>query len=298
EPDMSQTPPLLTVPPVAADMRRDDRKFVTALARGLQVLEAFQTERELGNREIAEITGLPNTTVTRLTYTLTQLGYLRQTAGSGRYVAGAGFLGLSASINRNLGVQRVARPYMERLSRELDCSVIMGMRDRFAMVFLEVIRPPASALAVNTDTGSHVPITTTAIGMAYLVAAPLSERTHLLEALQAETDEDWSAMRDRIETAYTSYHRRRFVLQELSWSREINAVATPLVFRGANNVYSFMCGGPSRSMSRRRLTEEVGPRLVATVAEMRAELERTPIPRLPVDAHVAQGRQSQPLSNR
>lgn len=294
---MPQTPPLSAAPDAGSDVDRDERKFVTALARGLRVLEAFQTERELGNREIAEITGLPNTTVTRLTYTLTQLGYLRQVAGSGRYVAGAGFLGLSASINRNLGVQRVARPYMERLSLELGCSVIMGMRDRFAMVFLEVIRPPHSTYAVSTDSGSRVPITTTAIGMAYLVAAPLSERTHLLEALQAETDESWGTMRDRIETAYTSYHRQGFVLQERSWSRDVNAVATPLTFNGANNVYSFMCGVPG-SVSRRRLTEEIGPRLVATVAEIRSELERTPIPRLPVDVHVALGRQSKSFHHR
>lgn len=295
---MSQTPSSQKAPVADTDTRRDERKFVTALARGLQVLEAFQTERELGNREIAEITGLPNTTVTRLTYTLTELGYLRQSMGSGRYVAGAGFLGLSASINRNLGVQRVARPYMERLSQELECSVIMGMRDRLSMVFLDVIRPRASALVVNTDTGSRVPITTTAIGLAYLVAAPLTERTHLLEALRAETDEDWSSVRDRIESAYTSYHRRRFVLQERSWSREINAVATPLLFSGASNVYSFMCGGASRTMPRRRLTDEVAPRLVATVAEMRAELESTPIPKLPASEYVAQGRQSTSLNKR
>jgi len=83
---------------------RDERKFATALARGLQILEAFHSERELGNQEIAEITGLPRTTVTRLTYTLTELGYLRHTSRTGTYVAGAGFLALSASIHRNLGV--------------------------------------------------------------------------------------------------------------------------------------------------------------------------------------------------
>jgi len=54
-----------------------DRKFVTALARGLEVLRAFTpTEGLLGNGEIAERTGLPKPTVSRLTYTLTKLGYL------------------------------------------------------------------------------------------------------------------------------------------------------------------------------------------------------------------------------
>jgi len=54
-----------------------DRKFITALARGLEVLRVFTpTEGLLGNGEIAERTGLPKPTVSRLTYTLTKLGYL------------------------------------------------------------------------------------------------------------------------------------------------------------------------------------------------------------------------------
>ncbi|MYN12749.1 helix-turn-helix domain-containing protein [Pusillimonas sp. TS35] len=271
--------------------RRSERKFVTALARGLQILESFHADRELGNHDIAQRTGLPHTTVTRLTYTLTELGYLRRAGHHGKYVAGAGFLGLSASINRNLGVQRVARPYMERLSSKLDCSVILGMRDRLSMVFLEVVRPQRSQLVVNTDIGSRVPITTTAIGLAYLVGAPLADRTRLLAQLQAESNEDWAEARGRIERAYANYDRRRFVLHEKSWSREVSAVATPLVHGGDGNVYSFMCGGPSSAMTRARLINEVGPCLVTAVNEIRAALARTSIPKLPADTHVAYGRQ-------
>jgi DNA-binding IclR family transcriptional regulator len=54
-----------------------DRKFVTALARGLEVLRACTpTEGLLGNGELVERTGLPKPTVSRLTHTLTKLGYL------------------------------------------------------------------------------------------------------------------------------------------------------------------------------------------------------------------------------
>ncbi len=54
-----------------------DRKFVEALSRGLDVLRAFsQGSVILGNQDIARITGLPKPTVSRMTYTLTKLGYL------------------------------------------------------------------------------------------------------------------------------------------------------------------------------------------------------------------------------
>ena len=54
-----------------------DRSFVVALSRGLDVLRAFHpNDGLLGNQEIAARTNLPKPTVSRLTYTLTKLGYL------------------------------------------------------------------------------------------------------------------------------------------------------------------------------------------------------------------------------
>ena len=56
---------------------KNDRHFVTALARGLDVLSAFRSrDRTLGNQELARRCGLPKSTISRLTYTLTKQGYL------------------------------------------------------------------------------------------------------------------------------------------------------------------------------------------------------------------------------
>ncbi len=58
-----------------------DRKFVEALSRGLDVLRAFsQGSVILGNQDISRLTGLPKPTVSRMTYTLTKLGYLSYNA--------------------------------------------------------------------------------------------------------------------------------------------------------------------------------------------------------------------------
>ena len=49
-----------------------DRQFSMNLARGMEVLRAFtMVDPILGNREIADRTGLPKPTISRLTYTLT-----------------------------------------------------------------------------------------------------------------------------------------------------------------------------------------------------------------------------------
>src|ERR1039457_5610771 len=74
------------VRPEASVNDEADRQFATTLARGLDVLRCFSaTEPELTNKEISGRTGLPKPTVSRLTYTLTRLGYLRHLPHIGKY---------------------------------------------------------------------------------------------------------------------------------------------------------------------------------------------------------------------
>ena len=77
------------------DDESKDRQFVNALARGLELLRCFQPgDTELGNAELARRTGMPKPTVSRLTYTLTKLGYLAFSESRGTYRLAAGVLAL------------------------------------------------------------------------------------------------------------------------------------------------------------------------------------------------------------
>ena len=59
------------------DEEGKDRQFVNALARGLEVLRCFRPgEVFLSNADMAKRTAIPKPTISRLTYTLTKLGYL------------------------------------------------------------------------------------------------------------------------------------------------------------------------------------------------------------------------------
>ncbi|MBM3603791.1 MAG: helix-turn-helix domain-containing protein, partial [Alphaproteobacteria bacterium] len=66
-----------------------DPRFATTLARGLSVLRAFRVGDDgLSNAEIAQRTGLPKSTVSRLTFTLGHLGYLVQSPRDDRFRPG------------------------------------------------------------------------------------------------------------------------------------------------------------------------------------------------------------------
>src|SRR6476659_11498121 len=85
-----------------------DRKFVTALARGLEVLRAFTpTEGLLGNGEIAERTRLPKPTVSRLTYTLTKLGYLSHIERLAKYQLAPAALALGYTALAHIRIRQL-----------------------------------------------------------------------------------------------------------------------------------------------------------------------------------------------
>ncbi|HEX7055108.1 MAG TPA: helix-turn-helix domain-containing protein, partial [Burkholderiales bacterium] len=94
-----------------------DRQFATTLARGLEVLRCFTPlEPLLGNKEISVRTGLPKPTVSRLTYTLTKLGYLRHNMRLGKYQLGSAVLSIGYPLLASMNVRQAARPLMKELA--------------------------------------------------------------------------------------------------------------------------------------------------------------------------------------
>ena len=89
-----------------------DPGFATTLANGLGILEAFRNSTgPLSNSEIAQRTGLSRPTVSRLAYTLEELGYLRRDR-NGRYEPGVGILAIAYPLLAGLKLRQMARPLM------------------------------------------------------------------------------------------------------------------------------------------------------------------------------------------
>lgn len=248
------------------------RQFVTALARGLEVLRAFHAgDRHLGNQELARRTGLPKPTVSRLTYTLTRLGYLRYAAAENRYALGTAVLGLGFAALGQMDVRRIARPLMQALAEHTGASVNLGVRDRLGMIYVDTYRNAAS-FTVQLDVGSRIPLATTSMGRAYLAALPERERKALLDEIRAGEPEAWPAVRKGIEAAVREHHERGFCLSLGEWRREVHAVAAAVVPPDGSDVLVFSCSGAPFQLDRRKLEEDIGPRLLTLVGNVRSAL--------------------------
>jgi DNA-binding IclR family transcriptional regulator len=256
----------------ASGERRRDRQFVEALARGLEVMRAFAPERALlGNQEIARATGLPKPTVSRLTYTLTKLGYLTYSERLGKYQLGAPALSLGYAVLSNMGIRQIARPQMQALADYSGASVALGSRDRLSLIYIEYCRSN-SAVTLRLDLGSRVPIASTSMGRALLAALPEDERRHMMDFLARRDPERWPQIRAGIERGLEDYARRGFTLSIGEWKADVNAVGVPMIPADGSSILVFNCGAPAFQLSRERLESDIGPRLVNLVRNVEASL--------------------------
>lgn len=254
-----------------------DRQFVTALARGLEVLRAFQPgDGLLGNQELAERTKLPKPTVSRLTHTLTVLGYLEYSGRHEKYALGTPVLALGYAFLNNIGITKAARPHMQELATYAAASVALGNRDRLQMTYLELAHG-SSTVALRLDVGARIPIQQSALGIAFLFGLPETERDFLLSAIQRAEGADWPGVKKRIDVSFKELEKDGFCVSLGTYERTINGIGAPLVTANGSTVYALNCSAPAFQMSETRMREDIGPRLVHTVSTIAAELLHQPL---------------------
>ena len=249
-----------------------DRSFVVALSRGLDVLRAFHAnDGLLGNQEIAARTNLPKPTVSRLTYTLTKLGYLTPVPRFEKYQLAPSALSLGYAALANLGVRHLSEPFREEVMRETGGAVAIGGRDRHSMIYFGQSRNGLT-LGVQLDVGSRVPIATTAMGRAYFWALSPEERSALLRDLRDHYGSRWSKLRDGLERSGEFIARHGFAMSTGDWHADIAAAGVALKLNDGTGPYAFNCGAPAFRFTEDRLLNDIGPRLLTMVRNIEAAL--------------------------
>ncbi len=249
--------------PGSAEIPAAERHFVTALARGLEVLACFRkSDALLGNQEIAARCKLPKSTVSRLTYTLTRLGYLHYVEPLAKYRLGTAVLALGTSMLARLDVRNIARPLMEELAAFSNAHLGLGARDRLSMVYVECLRGQA-AVSLTLDVGSRISISTSAMGRAFLAACTQEERAPILDEIRTIDEASWPQTRDAIAKSNEDHRTLGCTCSFGDWQDNINAIAVGFRPGGGLPAMAVNCGAPGMIVTPEFLLSEVRPKLIA-----------------------------------
>jgi len=243
---------------------KEDRQFATTLARGLEIMRCFTPQRPmLSNKELVQATGLPKATISRFTYTLSRLGYMRQVPGQLKYQLGSAVLSLGYPLLATMYARQIARRPINELATEVGGSVAMGIRDRLNMVYVETSRSNTRLAPPYTDIGYSHPIAATSMGRAYLAVCGADARKALLNEIRVKTPDDWDRYRGSIEKSAKDFLRLGFCVSVDFFRRDIYGVAVPIRRPIDGEIVVFNCAVYSDHVSPAELENKIGPRLMA-----------------------------------
>ncbi len=254
----------------------NDTQYVAAVARALQILDAFQPgEGPLGNADLAERTGLTKPTVSRLAYTLAQAGYLSFDQKRRDYELGGAALALGAAALSRRNVRHVARPLMRALAEEgASFNVGLGTRDRGMMIYTDTCEGKG-LVGVRLYAGSRIPIPSTAMGRAYLSGLLPAERDALLQELRPQFGPEWPMVIKGVETALRDVERHGFCTSAGDWQKDIHGVAAPIRTSSDGRVFAVNLGGPAYLLPATELKAVLGPRVAQMARDIEAGLPRS-----------------------
>jgi DNA-binding IclR family transcriptional regulator len=246
-----------------------DPSFATTLAHGLDVLAAFRNgTSSLSNAELALHTGLSRPTVSRLTYTLAQLGYLKRNA-KGRFEPGLGILATAYPVLSALKVRQLARPLMRDFAAYAGGTVSIAMPFGLDFIYVETLR--------TTDAVPHVPdvgftgsLATTAVGRALLSLFTVDELDGYVQTVKKERPEEFDYVQTRTLPDVELCKERGFGISLGEWRREIFGVGAPLYRTPSGDCLSVNCGIPSFRFSAEQIERECGPRILGLARSIRS----------------------------
>jgi len=207
--------------------RDDDPNFVEAIARGLDVVKAFEPHRPVMTlSEVATATGLARPTARRVLLTLESLGYVRTLEGG--FSLTPRVLELGLTYVQAMGLWGVARPHMERLVAQTHESSSVAQLDGSDIVYVARVAVP-KIITLSVGIGTRFPAPQTSLGKVLLAGLTPAELDAVLdEPSRAGVRARWQPGRDELDEVLREVRAKGWALTDEQLAPGIRSVAAPL----------------------------------------------------------------------
>jgi IclR family pca regulon transcriptional regulator len=236
-----------------------DRNFISALSRGLSVLEAFDpASPRMGITEIAKKTKLSKSTVFRLLHTLHTLGYIIPLTDEKKFTLGPRVLGLGFAVISSLEVREVAQPYLLQLSQRTQETVNLAVLEGWKLVYIERIKTQ-QILNINLHVGSSLELYNTAMGR---VLATFQDKDWINQYLLhlgniPEAKPYWENEGRKLLMILEEVRKNDYALNNEELIPGLRSVASPVRERRGRVVGAVNLAVSSRAYSLKRLKKEL-----------------------------------------
>ncbi|MDF9768778.1 IclR family pca regulon transcriptional regulator [Pseudomonas rhodesiae] len=159
----SVAPPIVASPAKRIQAFTGDPDFMTSLARGLAVVQAFQErKRHLTIAQISHRTEIPRAAVRRCLHTLIKLGYATTDGRTYSLLPKVLTLGHAYLSSTPLAVS--AQPYLDRMSEQLHEACNMATLEGDDILYIARSATTQRLISVDLSVGGRLPAYCTSMG--------------------------------------------------------------------------------------------------------------------------------------
>ncbi len=245
-----------------------DPQFVAALSHGLDILRCFTaSEPLLTNSALARMTGMPRSSVSRLTHTLVKVGYLDYDTASRAYRLGLSVLSLQPAALAGTRIVETAAPHMAELANRLGARVLLTVYESYGLTVVQGactnpdIPPPSYV-------GARYAIPRRAMGRAYISSCSGHEQEKILIHLAQGDEKQLESLRGELDHAVHSYRSEGYCTSLGEGRPGNHSISITLNLPHLGRRLALSCGGPAERLSERVLHERVAPLLMHSAAEI------------------------------
>ena len=251
----------------------EDRDFVEALARGLDVIRAFSTSHlSLTVSEVATVTKLARPTARRLLLTLESLGYVR--SHEGEYTLTPRVLELGMAYIDAQGMWEVARPHLQALVHATHESSSMSQLDGSDIVYTARV-PVPKIIGISVQIGTRFPAIATSMGQVLLADLSEAELDRVLKLPSAsDVIPRVRLSRKDLSVVLADVRKRGWALSDEQLSLGIRSIAAPVRDGAGRTVAAVNVTVHAAETSIATLKKEHLPKLMATASAITGDFAR------------------------
>lgn len=240
---------------------------IRSVTTALRVLEAVAEQQPVGVSELSRQLGIPKSSVQRILFTLSDVGWVVPGPGTARQWSLGSATALLADRSLAFSVRRLVRTQLLRLRDETGESTYVAVLEGDEAVFVDAIQSPHS-VRTAIEPGVRVPLHATGSGKALLAGLPPDELDHVLagslKRYTSVTLTDPAELRAELE----EIRARGYSCSVGELEPDISSVSAPVLRRGR------LVAALTIMVPTFRMTEETSASLGPLVRDAARELER------------------------
>lgn len=245
-----------------------DRQLVNALVRGLNLLSCFRAERPLlTNAELSRLSGLPRSSVSRLTHTLVKEGYLEYDSRHRAYRLAVKVLSIGRAMLGGMLLRNIAMPAMQKLAKLSESQTAIATCEDSSILIIEVATSPTMQ-AYPMEVGARMAIDMTAMGRVYLASSSAAERNRIIKHLLEDGRRDKHKLLEIVDASIAEFKQHGYCTSINSWRSGVNGVAVPLYMQDLGRRLVLTCGGDATQLTENRIYKVVAPKLKEMALDM------------------------------